>query len=61
MKILDFLKPKRKIRAFEVFNHEVILSSRFYQIAAKNRNKADKINDYLIEEGFLDKLVQLND
>ena len=59
----NFFKVKRsnKVRSLVIFGCEVIFSSNFYQICAKNREKADKINDYLIEEGFLDKLVQLND
>ena len=59
----NFFKVKRsnKVRSLVIFGCEVIFSSNFYQIRAKNRAKADSINNYLIEEGFLDKLVQLND
>ena len=59
----NFFKVKRsnKVRSLVIFGCEVIFSSNFYQICAKNREKADKINDYLIEEGFLDRFTKQNE
>ena len=50
-----------KIKNLVVFGCEVIFSSNFYQICAKNRAKANSINNYLIEEGFLDRFTKQNE
>ena len=61
VKFFDFLCGKNNIKSLKIFGCEVIFSSNFYQICAKNRQKADKINDYLLHEGFLDQLTTENE
>lgn len=61
--MVNFFKTRKsnKIKTLIIFGCEVIFSSKFYQICAKNRQKADKINDYLIQEGFLDRFTNQNE
>lgn len=49
-------RKEKEAKSLKIFGCEVIFSSNFYQICAKNREKADSINNYLKTEGFLDEI-----